>query len=307
MRQVEYVRCPLCGGNDYRVLSVQDDVYGVVRCRVCGLCYLNPRPTREQITAIYKKEYYFDHKVGYSDYLGTYARFRELYRQIFQERLEAISRFKQSGRILEVGCAYGLLLDFFREHGWEAYGIEISSESASYARDVLGLEVQVGPLESGRFPADFFDVILMLDVIEHLPDLRSAFKVVRQALKPDGILVAQVPFELFHWEKILLAILAGKKPGSIEPDAVPAHLYFFSPRTLRLILKKFGFEVIRRESGNYGRIRERIFPPSTESRYLIGRAAKTVYYRWGVRRALRWLAPKLKQGSGIILYARKRR
>ncbi|HUT03976.1 MAG TPA: class I SAM-dependent methyltransferase [bacterium] len=306
MREVEHVRCPLCGTDDARLLSVQKEVYGVVRCRVCGLTYLSPRPTKEGIAAIYDERYYKDATVGYPDYLKTFHEYHETFMEIFDERLRAISQFKKGGRILEVGCAYGLLLDYFRKRGWETYGVELSQTSASYAQQVMELEVQNVPLARAQFPEMFFDVILMLDVVEHLDDHKSAFNVVRRILKDDGVLVVQVPYELFHWEKVLNAIASGKRPGAIAPDAVPAHLCFFTPSTLRLMLEKHGFWVLKRESGNYGRIREQVFPPSTDSKCPICRLLKVIYYRLGVRKLLRWLAPKLKEGSGIIFYVRKR-
>jgi 2-polyprenyl-3-methyl-5-hydroxy-6-metoxy-1,4-benzoquinol methylase len=304
--KVEHVHCPLCGGDDARLLSIQREVFGVVECRICGLVYLSPRPTKESIAAIYDETYYKDPTVGYPDYLKTFHDHREIFVQIFDERLAAIGRFKETGRILEVGCAHGLLLDHFRKHGWDTFGVELSQPSARYAKEVLGLNVQNVPLERADFPERFFDVVLMLDVIEHFPDHKAAFDVVRRVLKDDGVMVAQVPWELYHWEKVLCAVANGKKPGTIEPDAVPAHISFFTPRTLRLMLEKHGFQVIKRESGNYGRVRERIFPPSTDDKCLLRRLLKITYYRLGVRKLLRSLAPKLKHGSGIILYVTKR-
>ncbi|MBN1594221.1 MAG: class I SAM-dependent methyltransferase [Candidatus Coatesbacteria bacterium] len=303
----EHVHCPLCGADDYRLLSIQKEFYGVAKCRVCGLVYLNPRPAQESIADIYDEDYYNNPTtVGYADYLKTFHDYRDVFEQIFNERLEAVSRLKGCGRILEVGCAHGLLLDHFRKHGWDTYGVELSPPSARYAKEELGLYVQNLPLEEADYPDDHFDVILMLDVIEHFPDHKTALSVIRRVLKPDGFIVVQVPWELYHWEKILCAISNGKKPGTIEPDAVPAHLCFFVPRTLRLMLEKHGFTVFERGSGNYGRIRERIFPHSTADRNLIRRLLKVIYYRLGVRKLLRYIAPRLKQGSGIILYARKR-
>ena len=304
--EVEQVHCPLCRANDCRLLSTQKEVYGVVKCRVCGLVYLSPRPKKDAIAAIYDEQYYKDPAVGYPDYLKTFYDYRDVFMQIFDERVEAVSQLKDRGRILEVGCAHGFLLDHFRKSGWDTCGVELSKASARYAKNVLELNVQNVPLSQADLPDNFFDVILMLDVIEHFSDHKAAFDVVRRALKPDGVIVAQVPYELSHWEKVLCAIANGQKPGTIEPDAVPAHLCFFTPRTLRLMLEKHGLEMIKRDSGNYGRIRERIFPPSTDSKCLLRRLLKTLYYRLGLRQLLRWLAPRFNQGSGIILYARKR-
>jgi hypothetical protein len=123
------------------------------------------------------------------------------------------------------------------------------------------------------------------------------------ALKPGGAVLVQVPYELYQWEKAAQALWERKKIGTIAPDAVPYHVMFFTPRTLKLTLEKCGFRVLGRYSGNYGAIRTRLAPPEVRRGGALETSARFIYFKMGLQAALRTLAAALKQGSGIIYVA----
>ena len=125
----------------------------------------------------------------------------------------------------------------------------------------------------------------------------------RAALKPGGVILVQVPYELYHWEKIGQALWERKKPGTVAPDAVPYHVTFFTPRTLKAMLQKNGFAVLARYSGNYGAIRKYLSPPEIRVGSALETAARFIYYKLGLRPALQTLALWFKQGSGAIYVA----
>src|SRR4051795_901878 len=96
-------------------------------------------------------------------YLGEEAGRRATNRRL----LDLIGRFVPTGRLLDVGCGPGLLLDEARRRGYETTGLELSRASAAHARDALGLDVRELALED--FAAEHgFDVVVLADVIEHL-------------------------------------------------------------------------------------------------------------------------------------------
>jgi SAM-dependent methyltransferase len=299
----ETVRCALCGSDDHEILSFRRS-WPVARCNVCGLAYLRERPVESSLADVYGAAYYEDGDVGYKGYMETFRRFEGLFRRIFDRRCRDLERHVAGRRLLEVGCAYGLLLDHLRSRGWRVSGVEVSPLSASYARDRLSLDVRTGSLESAGYPPGSFDAVLMLDVLEHLHRPFDALGEVARLLAPGGTLVVQCPWELSHWEEVLQAVMRGMRTGTIEPDAVPAHLYFFSPRTLDAFLEKGGFDITGRQSGNYGEIRRRVSPPAVRE----GSAAETVfrfaYFRLGVRAALYRAARAAGLGNGLIRYAR---
>lgn len=299
---VEDVSCPSCGAADGRLLSTQLGRFGVVKCRRCGLVRLSPRPTREAARRLYDATYY--DAGGYDDYVETFGRFRDVYERLFAKRLALLERHVPGpGRILEAGCAHGFQLDWLRRRGWEVVGNDVSAEAAAYARERFGLEVLVGPLEEVELEPASFDAAYLVDIVEHLYDPATALAHVRAALKPGGAVLVQVPYELYHWEKIGQALWEGKRPGTIAPDAVPYHVTFFTPRTLKSMLRRNGFAVRGRYSGNYGAIRRRLSPPTIRVDSALETAARFIYYKLGLRAALQTLALWLNQGSGIIYVA----
>lgn len=298
----ERTDCILCGSGSGRLLSVQDG-WPVVRCNQCGLVYLRERPSELALGEMYGRAYYEDGDVGYMGYVETFERYRHAFRRIFERRHRDLRRHARGNRLLEVGCAYGFLLDHLRDRGWDVTGVEVSPISSGYARDSLGLNVLTGTVEDTGLPAGSFDVILLLDVLEHLHRPFDVLARIGELLSPQGILVVQCPWELFHWEEVAEAVLRGMRPGTIRPDAVPAHLYFFGPSTLEKVLLKGGFRTVARQSGNYGEIRRRIAPPAIRTGNPFRTFLRIIYFRLGLQRLLYGIARMLHLGNGLIRYA----
>jgi len=301
----EEVPCPLCGRPGGKVLSVQLGRFGVVKCGRCRLVRLSPRVAAAAAATLYDEPYFA--RGGYDDYVATFERFRPIYERLFARRLSLVRRYVPGpGRILECGCAYGFQLMWLRRQGWEVVGDELSPAAAAFARDNFGLNVITGPLETTPLPPASFDVIYLIDLVEHLYDAAAALANVRAALKPSGVALVQSPYELYHWEKRGQAWRERKKAGTVAPDAVPYHVMFFTPRTLRLLLVKSGFSILRRHSGNYGAVRRYLTPPRVTGASWPETAARFVYHNMGIRAALQHIAALLKQGSGIIYIAGRR-
>jgi 2-polyprenyl-3-methyl-5-hydroxy-6-metoxy-1,4-benzoquinol methylase len=298
----EHTPCILCGAESGELLSIRRS-WPVVRCRACGLVYLSERPSETALEQLYSKAYYEDGDVGYKGYMETFGRHHEVFMRLFARRERDLRRRVRGRRLLEVGCAYGLLLDYLSERGWEVSGVEVSPLSSAHAREELGLDVRTGTLEQAGFPAGSFDAVLLLDVLEHLHRPFDTLGEISRLLAPGGVLVVQCPWELFHWEEVMQALLTGRRPGTIEPDAVPAHLYFFGPKTLEGILRKGGFRITGRQSGNYGEVRRRVLPPICSSRNPVVRFLHFAYHRMGVQRVLYTLARLTGLGNGLIRYA----
>jgi len=298
----ETTDCILCGSHSRRLLGLHKS-WPVVRCTECGLVYLSERPAEEALARMYGKAYYEDGQVGYLGYVETFRTYNEIFKSIFDRRERDLRARTDGRRLLEVGCAYGFLLDHLRSRGWDVKGVEVSPLSSAYAREDLHLDVQTGTLASATFPEGSFDVILLLDVLEHLHQPYRTLSAIKSLLSPGGMLVVQCPWELYHWEEIAEALLSGKRPGTIEPDAVPAHLYFFQPATLEGVLEKAGFRIAGRQSGNYGEVRRHIKPAVCESSNPLVRFMHMAYHRMGLQSLLYAVAEAVGLGNGIIRYA----
>lgn len=299
----EKTPCSLCG-SDAPVILRRVEGWPVSRCPVCGLIYLSERPAEVSLETMYSAEYYDRAEVGYGGYVENFHRYRNIFDGIFRARARSLEPFRGGGRLLEVGCAHGFLLDHLRSLGYRVSGVEVSPLAADYAGNTLKLDVRRGSLASAGFESGTFDVVMMLDVLEHLHRPGEALREAGRILRPEGVLLVQCPWELTHWEEVMEAFLRGRKTGCIVPDAVPAHLYFFSPRTLEAMLGEGGFRVVRRESGNYGAIRRRMKPPVVNTGSPLERVFRLAYFRLGLQRFLYGAARAAGLGNGIIRYAR---
>jgi 2-polyprenyl-3-methyl-5-hydroxy-6-metoxy-1,4-benzoquinol methylase len=140
-----------------------------------------------------------------------------------------------SGKLLELGCAYGFFLAEAKTY-FEVQGIEVSDSAASFCR-ARGFDVEQGTITAEyvarRAP---FDAVVMLDVVEHLMEPDKVMELVRVALKPG----ARLMLTTGDWESTMSRIM-GRNWRLMTP---PQHAFFFSPRTLSAMLTRVGFDVI---------------------------------------------------------------
>jgi 2-polyprenyl-3-methyl-5-hydroxy-6-metoxy-1,4-benzoquinol methylase len=269
---IEYVRCNLCGADEPDLLfSGVERRFGlggsfnVVRCKHCGLVYVNPRPTAASLSYYYPSEQYYAYKRLRAPHrLGQYMRqhvktivlaqvkgyplgnlqtikralpwLGKILKLVIGRRFDGFPTYVKGGRLLDVGCGVGSYLYSLRELGWEVQGIEIDKQAASYAKKALGLEVLSDPLEEAGFPDMHFDVVIMRQVLEHLSDPFGTLVEVYRVLKASGKLIVELPnFESFQ------AALFRDKWFHLD---LPRHLYHFSPCTLQTMLCQAGFSEI---------------------------------------------------------------
>jgi len=248
MRETDYVTCNLCGLDNSRIIYRVNDS-NVVKCRKCGLMYINPRPKPEIFEEVYNTQYFENQNFyksdkflyGYKEYISEEEDIRVSFRRIF----EKLQRYGiEKGRLLEIGCAMGFFLDAARENGWQVHGVEISKRAVEYATEKLGLQVLNRSLKDSDFPKEFFKAVVLLDVIEHLGNPLLELYKYHRLLKPGGILVLST----INVDS-LIARLLGKRWEDLR--RTEEHLFIFSKKTMVDMLKKARFEPIHIEQ--YGR------------------------------------------------------
>jgi SAM-dependent methyltransferase len=149
------------------------------------------------------------------------------------------SRTKTSrGRLLDIGCGYGFFLQEMKCRGWRVEGIEISEVGRQYARDRWDIHVYSQTLENLSLPGNFFDVVTLFYVIEHVNDPLDLLKEVKRILKPGGLILLRWP----HSTPIVRIL--GPLSKKLDLYHTPYHLYDFSPRTMEKMLTFCGFKEI---------------------------------------------------------------
>ncbi len=226
-KNLEHISCPLCQTNNFEHLF-SIEYLNFVRCNTCGLVYINPCPSAEDLLKVYSR--------GLKEWTTVEA---YIHRKIdlFKDYLTKVEVVKGKGRILDLGCSIGLFLKLARDRGWETYGADVSYEDVEYAKRNYNLNVFKGTIQDANYPNGFFDVITMWDLIEHISAPIPCLKEVKRILKKKGILF----------------ILTGsvesrqaKQKGVYWPFfGGGTHLIFYSPQTIKKILDIVGLKVIK--------------------------------------------------------------
>lgn len=221
-------RCALCGSTG-RPFFVKRGI-DVLLCNGCRNAFVPPSAIPENLESIYSQAYFEGGEAtGYPGYRAD----RELLFQNFRERLDFIEKAGPPGRrLLDVGAAYGFFLKVARDAGWDASGVEIAPDCALEAARISGASVACGDFLDVPVPGPF-DVIVMLDVIEHLRDPAAAVARAFELLSPGGLLVIETGDFRAPWARLL-----GPRWYFYDP---PAHLFYFSRRGLLALLARTGF------------------------------------------------------------------
>lgn len=221
------LECPCCGTHEIFREVFKKAGYPIVRCTACGV----GRTVTENFSPEeYYTSDYFDggHADGYADYVGS----EQLLRNEFRKILQGVRRHVPGGKLLEVGCAYGFFLSEAQEH-FETFGIEVSQAAVTHCHDRGLRNVHCGEVTEQLASAiGTVDVIVMLDVIEHLPDPAAVLQVLSNQLNPGGLIVLSTG----DWASPLARAM-GQNWRLMTP---PQHLSFFTPRSLTRLLHRFG-------------------------------------------------------------------
>lgn len=190
-------------------------------------------PENFSTAGIYTEAYFQGGQAdGYADYVGSENVLRAEFRTAVKELRRAGC---EGGKLLELGCAYGFFLAEANAY-FQVRGIEMSDSAVRFCQ-ARGFDVEQGTLTPeyvDRYSP--FDAVVMLDVVEHLPEPDRVMELVRGALKPGGRLMLTTG----DWDSRLSRMM-GKNWRLMTP---PQHTFFFSPRTMSSMLKRVGFDVI---------------------------------------------------------------
>jgi SAM-dependent methyltransferase len=282
------VSCNICKSTSVEIIS-KTGIGNIVRCKKCGLFYRNPRLSDRDEIDKYKHQIYDDSYGPIED---------KSKKEIFVSILNELKHHK--GKILDIGCADGYFLSLARERGWEPYGVEISDFLLRKARENLGRKQIIGvPLKMANFPSNYFDVISMWDVLDHLMDPLGELMEIRRILKKKGLLIIRVRNIAFH---ILINRLFKKDLFGIIKKPAIFHLYGFNNKNIKVLLEKANLSKLRIRNSKLTS-----GDPYSQMKFLGGcgtNSIKRIYYAFS--QLISFLSSKsLLISPSIIIYAEK--
>jgi SAM-dependent methyltransferase len=177
--------------------GVAEGTHRFLRCRDCGSATLDPLPSPEDLASLYPSDYTFKPEPGRSALPRFLQKieWRCFYEPGFRRRVALMRRLTglQSGHVLEVGCGSGLFLRHLREAGYAVEGVETSKADVRYARERIGLTVFEGTLETLPLAPGDYDAVVMVNVLEHIPDPAATVARIHSLLRPGGWVVLVLP------------------------------------------------------------------------------------------------------------------
>jgi 2-polyprenyl-3-methyl-5-hydroxy-6-metoxy-1,4-benzoquinol methylase len=237
------VVCAICNSRDYTVLygpklpaefhetappEPYSAHYRINRCVNCGLTYSSPVMDARGVSALYEQSSESNVSPGEEN---NVRRTMALYYQL------AAPHLLGRERLLDIGCDMGFMLEAARTDGFrELHGIEPVPAARRIAETLHGTFITDKFFEQADYPANYFDLVTLIHVLDHLHDPRNALQRAFKNLRPGGLVLAVV-----HNVRSLLSFLLGER----FPIFNLYHHYFFNKDTLAELFRRQGYEVVK--------------------------------------------------------------
>jgi SAM-dependent methyltransferase len=217
-----HTNCLICGSRHLRPLYPYQAIR-LVQCGSCRFTFSGIIPSHQELESLYSG-------YGRDDYLSpvTIKRFHEI--------LNRLEKFRKTNRMLDVGCGIGYFLEAAKERGWNVYGTEFTDEAVTICRN-KGIQMQQGKLNAANYDPGSFDIIVSIEVIEHINNPSEEVEQFRRLLRPGGAVYLTTP----NFNSLSRRILQSKW----NVLSYPEHLCYYTPGTINELFKRHGFRRLR--------------------------------------------------------------
>lgn len=227
--------CPVCNAQElvfYKAItdhSVSKEPFRIESCKNCTFLFTNPRPSLKAIGRYYESENYISHTANTK---GIFNKIYHFVKKIaLKQKLALINEFDKSPtqQILDIGSGTGSFLEYLLQNKVASEGVEPNDNARSIAQ-ANGIKVfkNLNEVEDKKY-----STITLWHVLEHLHDLDQYLNFIHEKLADQGTIIIAVPNHLSNDARKYLDHWAAWD--------VPRHLYHFTPKTIQLLLKKYGF------------------------------------------------------------------
>jgi len=220
--------CPYCESKGELYFTAGKKIF--FRCSFCDLIFrITEQDEEDRLLNYYRKNYFTD--LAGDQVIGK----RD---EVFTHTLDMIESQTERGKLLDVGCGCGLLLKEALGRGWAVCGVDPSEQSVEYASSLLGDVVYLGTLEK-FYPGEQYDVITMVNVLDHMTQPWQELKKIYALLKPGGYIFFRFPNGKLH--SLLLKISKKYNIENCVGRFLIFHEHSLTPRFIKRLLSDHNF------------------------------------------------------------------
>lgn len=229
-------QCDLCLSENTKNVYKFGDIE-INTCLACNIVFTVHPDSIDPLLNIYKEDYFSGESEEGLDYMNSPA-VAAYDKARFTKELSQINKIKKRGTVLDIGSATGHFLKIAKDDGWRTFGVEVSKSAADFAINNYALNIFNGYLSEASFQKEYFDVITLHHVLEHIPSPIDFLKnEVIPLLKKNGLLVIEVPnFASIH------SAVNKERWIDLRPRQ---HLYHFTPRSLQKTIDLSGLKLLK--------------------------------------------------------------
>jgi len=228
-----FIECPLCAFNRFKKLFIKNG-FTFVRCLKCKLVYVNPQVNEYTI-----KSFYSSSKANNFWFQIMCSKTEKKWKaEYYKDALRLIEKHcsKNERSFLDVGCGNGQFMKIASKAGWNIEGVELNKKSVEFIKATYGYTVYNTEITEAPLKDNFYNVITMFGVLEHLNNPIQVLKFLKKKLKKEGILLAITP-NVYS----LYSMLLREKSKTFDGRN---HLIYFSRETLLRLFKSLRFSVV---------------------------------------------------------------
>ena len=218
-------RCFVCGSEELKKLKGYYEKHQLVKCKTCSFVLNEKIPSLEVLAA-----HYGQYSYGSAGYLSPITI------KSYNILLDEFEKYRQSGRILDVGCGRGWFLIEARKRGWEVYGTEYSEKAVELCEN-SGIQMKKGALNPNDFDTKDFDVVTSFEVIEHINNPNEDMSNIHKLLRKGGLFYCTTP----NFNSIMRYYLK----DSYNVIDYPEHLSYYTKKTLTKVMEKHNFRKVK--------------------------------------------------------------
>lgn len=245
-------KCEICGNKNFKflfkgrdkLLNITNKQFNLVKCRRCGIEFLNPQPSNKELEKYYSSDKYYSFKSIDKDSFKLRLKIF-LYKLYFTKNnnyplklLFSPIKFmirstiiKKNIKLLDVGCGTGEFLHEMQQLGLNIYGIEVGEIDES-----ADLNIKNTNLLDAKYSDNYFDLITMNHVMEHINCPSETLKEIHRILNTNGKFIIGVPNINSIANKLF-------KKNWLSYD-IPRHLFNYSDELMINILRKHKFKIV---------------------------------------------------------------